>query len=190
MKDGYGRYRIIVAVLPLVLFLLQFLLASCGREGVKGGRNIHFNTLDKGLFSYYAFEATGGVNSPPLFKVIVDKQGWNELLELMYPPEYAKETPVAPAFDPSREVAIAAFQGVKPTGGYSIEIASLEEGEGRITVRLNIIEPLPKDMVTQSFTSPYHIVSISRDDLESRGETNFLFLDNTGHHLATLTVEI
>ncbi len=190
MENGYVNRISLTMLLSLFLVFLQLALASCGGGGFAGGRDIAFSTLDKGVFCYYALEITGGVNSPPIFKVVVDRQGWDELREFMYPPEYVKEIPPAPSFDPSKELAIAAFQGVKPTGGYSIEIVSLKKEDGKVTVGLNIIEPLPKDMVTQAFTSPYHIVSVSRDDLESRGETDFLFVDNTGHHLATITVDV
>jgi hypothetical protein len=179
-----------IAFLVLTLLLLQLFAPSCGKERGAGERDIPFTTLEKGLHNYFAYEVTGGANTPPIFEVIVDEEGWRDFYRTLYPPEYVKDIPPAPAMDFGRELVIAAFQGVKPTGGYSIEITAIKGAGSTINVYLNMVEPLPRDIVTQVFTSPYHIVKVSRDDLGERGEVKFSFWSSSRQHLAVVAVTI
>jgi len=86
--------------------------------------------------------------------------------------------------DLGADIIIAAFQGVRPTGGYSIAVTSVREEAGTVNVYLKTVEPLPGDMVSQAFTSPYDIITVSRADLGLSGEVKFSFWDTAGRHLA------
>jgi PrcB C-terminal len=172
--------------------LLAALLAaslSCGKKQ-ETGREISFSDLGRGTFTYYSLEETGAQNTPPFFKVVVDQAGWEAFWAQMYPPSYIQEPPTPPQVDLASDVVIAAFQGVKPTGGYSFEVTSIREDGGVVNVYVDMVEPLPGNMVSQAFTSPYDIVKVSRDDLGLTGEVEFSFWDNAGQHLAVEHVNL
>jgi hypothetical protein len=173
-----------LSVMCLALLLAALLPASlsCGAEGSEG-REIPFTRLEKGFSNYYAYEETGAQSTPPFFRIVTDQAGWDAFLAKMYPP-YSSQAPSLPNPDFGTEIVIAAFQGVKPTGGYSIEVTSIKEEEGVVMVYLNVVEPRPSDVVSQAFTSPYDIVKVSRAGLGLTGEVEFSFWDNSGHHLA------
>ena len=182
MKKRNALSAVSAVCLALLLAALLPASLSCGEEE-SGGREIPFTRLGKGYSNYYAYEETGARSTPPFFRVVTDQAGWDAFLARMYPP-YSSLEPSLPAPDFGSAVVIAAFQGVKPTGGYSIEVVSIEEKEGVVDVRLNVVEPRPSDIVTQAFTAPYDIVGVSRAGLGLTGEAEFSFWDNSGRHLA------
>lgn len=171
-----------VLMLALLLAVLLPTALSCGAEESEG-REIPFTRMEKGYSNYYAYEETGAQSTPSFFRIVTDQAGWEAFLAKMYPP-YSSLAPSLPAPDFGSDIVIAAFQGVKPTGGYSIEVTSIKEEEGVVKVYLNVVEPRPSDVVTQAFTSPYDIVKVSRAGLGLTGEVEFSFWDNSGRHLA------
>ena len=68
--------------------------------------------------------------------------------------------PAPPAIDFSKELVAAVFLGQKPTGGYAVEIVSIEDGDGTLTVTYRETTPQPGGITTQAFTQPFHIVRI------------------------------
>lgn len=47
--------------------------------------------------------------------------------------------------------------GEKPTGGFAVEITSIEDKEDKIVVTVDFTEPGKDDMVTQAITYPYDL---------------------------------
>lgn len=68
--------------------------------------------------------------------------------------------------DFSNDMLIAVFQGEKTTGGYDIEISKIIEKENVIEV--SVIETFPDSecVVTNVFTSPFHIVKVQTYEKE------------------------
>ncbi|WP_143528822.1 protease complex subunit PrcB family protein [Rubrobacter xylanophilus] len=63
---------------------------------------------------------------------------------------------------------LAVFWGEKPSGGYSLSVASARlEGE-RLVVRLRLRRPGPGEIVTQALTYPYAVAVISGVGPEGR----------------------
>ena len=71
----------------------------------------------------------------------------------MFPP------PDQPNIDFDTNMVIAVFRGEKNTGGYDINITSIEENDSEIIVRGEMSDPPTYGIVTQALTQPYHIVS-------------------------------
>lgn len=74
----------------------------------------------------------------------------------------------SPDFD--RFVALMAYMGERPTGGYAIHIreVALEErpgAGGKLRVRLDVNSPDPSQFVIQAFTYPYDVALLERDAL-------------------------
>ncbi len=68
--------------------------------------------------------------------------------------------PEAPTIDFRKQVVLAVFMGQQTSGGYSIEISSVERSDGMIIA--SIRRTRASGMVTMALTQPYHIVSIPR----------------------------
>jgi hypothetical protein len=64
----------------------------------------------------------------------------------------------APAVDFASAMIVAVFMGTKPTGGYAVEIAQIEQRDGEVVVTYRERRPGPDDITTQALTSPFHIV--------------------------------
>ncbi len=79
---------------------------------------------------------------------------WNQMAANITP------KPPVPAIDFSKEMVIGVFLGIKPTGGYSIEVTRIAESADRITVYVREVSPGPNCRVTEALTNPYHIVKI------------------------------
>jgi hypothetical protein len=75
---------------------------------------------------------------------------------------------------------LAAYWGMKPTGGYSLAVESARlEGE-RVTVRLVLEEPPRDAVVTQALTYPYAVAVVR--GLDPQGK-DFSFTDQSGREL-------
>lgn len=55
--------------------------------------------------------------------------------------------------------------GTKPTGGYAVEIASVETSAAKISVEVKFTQPSRDQYVSQALTQPYDIVYIEPSDL-------------------------
>jgi len=67
-------------------------------------------------------------------------------------------------------MVIAVFMGARSTGGYGVEITSVDQRKDGLVVNYKTSAPAPGDMVTQAFTQPYHIVSVPTTDANVRFE--------------------
>jgi hypothetical protein len=72
--------------------------------------------------------------------------------------EHAGDTK-PPAVDFAKAMVIAVFAGMRPTGGYAVEITQIESRDGGVVVTYRERRPSPEDIVTQALTAPFHIVS-------------------------------
>merc|ERR1711933_111154 len=58
-------------------------------------------------------------------------------------------------------------RGNQPTGGYRIEVQSVENVDGELTVTIQTEDPCEGCMVTQGETQPYHLFQMPKtDDVE------------------------
>jgi hypothetical protein len=64
-----------------------------------------------------------------------------------------------PTIDFTKNTVVALFMGTKPTGGYSIEVTRVSDGEKR-TVSALLKTPGGSCIVDQVVTNPYQIVSV------------------------------
>jgi len=73
-----------------------------------------------------------------------------------------------PDVDFATRMVIAVYSGMKNSGGYSIEITSVDEKTaeegGGIVVNYVTDTPSPGSMVTMALTQPYHIISVDASE--------------------------
>ncbi|GLV47794.1 hypothetical protein TJA_09600 [Thermus sp. LT1-2-5] len=70
--------------------------------------------------------------------------------------------PPAPNADFRTRSVAAFFWGLKPTGGYGLEVAGVTYAGDTARVVLNLISPRPGAIVTQALTSPYVLLELQR----------------------------
>jgi len=68
-----------------------------------------------------------------------------------------------PAVDFSAEMAVCVFMGTQSTGGYSIQIKSIEQGASGLRVVCETTSPRG-GLTTQALTQPYHMVRVANSD--------------------------
>lgn len=80
------------------------------------------------------------------------------------------EAPPVPVVDFASQIVVAVFRGTKSSGGYGVEVTSVDEEDGHLTVNFLTSDPSPGDMTSMALTQPYHIVKI---DHSGGGEVTF-----------------
>jgi hypothetical protein len=69
-----------------------------------------------------------------------------------------------PDIDFSKDVVIAVFMGAEPTLGYSIAVASVEDGDNR-AVAVTLTRPGGSCVLDKSVTQPYQIIVLPKTSL-------------------------
>lgn len=64
--------------------------------------------------------------------------------------------------DYSAYFALVVFQGLKGSGGYTVEIERVTRQGNRVTISVQFQEPQPSSAVISAVTSPYHLVRVSK----------------------------
>lgn len=75
------------------------------------------------------------------------------------------QTVEAPKVDWSKEMVLAAFLGTRNTGGYAIQITNAKEQDGKLVAQVEVKVPKPGGFVTQTITSPFHMVAVAKSAL-------------------------
>jgi hypothetical protein len=85
--------------------------------------------------------------------VIRDAAGWRQLWTQL-------DQPPPRDFVAGRDMALAAFLGLRRTGGYDIVIEPAGMADGVVRYRLSEVPPAPGAMVIQVLTTPYRILLV------------------------------
>jgi len=83
-------------------------------------------------------------------------------------------SPPLPNIDFTTSLIISVFRGTQSTGGYSIEIVSVQEMENRIVVTYETEDPDPFGMNMMMMTQPFHMIEIP---LTTTKEIEFIRVD-------------
>ncbi|MBU2903899.1 protease complex subunit PrcB family protein [Arenibacter algicola] len=94
--------------------------------------------------------------------VISDQSTWNDLLTKLNSINNVSDNFTETEIDFSEYRIIAVFDGVKETGGYSLELKLMSDSEN---IRVNITKLIPEENASSVITQPFHIVKIRKSDL-------------------------
>ena len=135
---------------PIAILLIA--LVSLSRAA-----SVPFETVERGQHSAI------GYSVERVFRTLRDFETfWTKHTSNRYPP------PPAPDVDFASQMVVAVFAGVKPGGGYGIEVASVEEtvddGGKELVVNSVTTSPPSWGMTSQALTQPYHIISLEASD--------------------------
>ncbi len=156
-----------------IIFLIAMigLLIGCAEKS----KDIAFETVEKGQYKLYEIKNLE-------FTVIKTREEFNSFFQ-----KHGIENKDFPEWQSDRYVLICAFQGMKPSAGYDIEIIKIERGGDMVTVKVKIREPKPEEITASVLTSPYHIVKVERSTIS--GVKTFVFVDHNDKILKKMTLE-
>lgn len=129
-----------------VMLLIGWMISGCVDA-------VPFETIEQGFDSGYRDRAAIVVRTLEEWR-----QVWERHTTLRLP------QPEKPPVDFDREMVIAVFLGDRSTGGFAIEITRIKQRVDGLHVRIEETAPPQDALVTQGFTSPYHLVRIGRLD--------------------------
>lgn len=121
-------------------------------------------TASAGPTAYRVFiegEQSGSITERKNYR-IKNEEELDELWRLIY----GTSGPSAPAIDFTREELLAVFDGTHSSGGYTVEVVSIEDEPG-VARHVSILHTAPGEscMVSQAITSPFVIVRVAATNL-------------------------
>lgn len=143
-----------IAMNVLGLMMLLFTIMACKPQI----EELSFETIAQGD-GFYAGRGYGG-EEPALLVVAspeaVDKPG----LDVQFPSELADQLR---QLDYDRFFAILVLQGQKRSTGYAVSIKRIVRQGNQVTIDAEFVEPSPGTRIKPAFTSPYHLVAVSKE---------------------------
>lgn len=123
--------------------------------------NIDFTTISRGTDSGYRSASQ---------TVIDNQEGWINLWQ-QHASDTEPPTPV-PKVDFTSYNVVSVFAGEKSSGGYSVEILTVETRNFQtkdlpsLVIVVEYRQPQPGDFVTEAMTYPYHMIKIPKIDVK------------------------
>lgn len=154
--------------------LIPFLILAAVATTFAGCWRIHLppdpdpNTNGRTL-SFQTIEISAGYGSSIVDRgqvEVTNEAQWRELWDRAHSGMIPQ--PELPAVDFSRSTVIALFQGLKNSGGYTIEVKKVSEENGSTTVAYDENVPGAGCGVTAALTTPLHIIRIDQHLLPVR----------------------
>ncbi len=155
--------------ITILLGLLLFAITACQPQQGE----LPFETIAQGDGFY-----TGrgyGEEEPNLLIIAgpdeIDKPG----LDIQFPLEVADQLR---HLDYDRFFAVLVLQGLKAQGGYSVTVQRIVRQDDQINVYVEFNSPEPGTRRIQAFTSPYHLIAVSKRG-EWRQQIRFVLVTNS-----------
>jgi len=172
MKNGFRNKKrgeeffsliLLLAMIASAVFVFYLILKTdMGDSNIGEKSEVQFTEIKKGFSSEV---------SNRKFMVIKDSERWSSLLNGI--PSQAVDSSVD--FDES--MVLVAFQGEKPTGGYSIEITRIDNTKRSVNVYVTEVSPGNDCITTQAVTQPFHIVTTKTIDKEVKFISKMIVAD-------------
>ncbi len=144
------RYPKIIILLGLLLFVIT----ACQPQEEK----LPFETIDQGD-GFYTGRSYGG-EGPNLLIITGPNEVDSPGLDVEFPSELANQLH---RMDYDRFFAVLVLQGLKHQGGYSVTVQQIVRQDDRVNVYVEFANPEPGTRRIQAFTSPYHLVVVSKE---------------------------
>lgn len=136
--------------IAILLGLLLFAITACQPRD----RELSFKSIAQRDIINYREE------SPALFVIANDDE-----VDTLVPNVLAEDPALVDQLrqlDYDRFFAILVLQGLKSTGGFSVTVQRISRQDNQITVWVQFVEPTPGTRRIAAFTSPYHLVAVSK----------------------------
>lgn len=150
----------------ILLGLLLFVITACQPQE----RDLPFETIAQRDIINYREES-------PALLVITD----DDAIDALVPNVLAEDPALADELgrlDYDRFFAILVLQGLKSTGGFSVTVQRISRQDNQVTVWVQFVEPALGTRRIAAFTSPYHLVAVSKQG-EWGQQTHFLLVTDS-----------
>lgn len=127
-----------------------------------------------------SFNAAGTLGRPTVL-VFGNKGEAARFTELLNDKAHAKRIE---GVDFTRHWVVVVVRGIRPSGGYGIQIQSVSRETGVVKLRVKLANPAPRQFVTQALTYPYHVIKIQRSKLSIPAGTKWAAHTPSGELLA------
>jgi uncharacterized membrane protein len=127
---------------------------------MRGGSGLA--TIAKGNDSHLVEPRRVGVRDPQAFAAV-----WAA---------HAGAAAAPPSVDFDERMVIAVFAGQRPTAGYDVDVRGVDRVGSTLVIDVHESQPDPSRVAAQILVSPYHVVTVPRDD----GEIRFAMEDASG----------
>jgi len=148
----------------LAALLLCAVLCGCSQP-----REVPFESL-------LSFTSTEWKKREPRLIVMSDPEDLEFLPVLVHSRPF-DELVAAGKIDSSSHVLLVAYWGVRPNGGYEIEILRIQRSGRRIEVQAKFVSPKRGQTVEAMVMYPYHLVRVKKADLNGQGRLKFVLVD-------------
>ena len=167
----------IVRIIPILLVLMLF--ASCDvlrpRSGGKPIQDVEVLPADDPAVSNLVDEEPQGIWNNVLDFEVMEPEALPENVRAWADEKSQVTGRVADRMDDGEYTYILVGLGEQPSGGYDIEIVSINDPEaGKYTVMVKATEPEPDSEVITMITYPFDIVRIPTTNIE------FVFVNEDG----------
>lgn len=135
----------------LGLMMLLFIITACKPQI----EELSFETIAQRDFINYREE------NPALFVITNDDE-----IETLVSNVLAEDPALADQLrqlDYDRFFAILVLQGRKGSTGYAVTVKQIVRQGNQVTIDAEFVEPLPGTRRNPAFTSPYHLVAVSKE---------------------------
>lgn len=163
------------------LFVFSFSSIGCMGYLIPGSKNIHFETIDISKGGDFR-------NSGKDTQILILTSNEDVIKkDIFYDDETEKQILKT---DFTNHFLITAFQGYLGYWGSMIKVLSARQKENTIYIIAHFGELEPNERVLPMDSSPYHIISVEKEDMVQLGEINFILTDEAGKQRATTNCRI
>lgn len=185
-----GSMSAVVLLAFAAVLAAGILMIALGRGDQETGRREVVYEADVPSWSW-----SGGSPIDQYFALLTSTEHLRPAEAALPPQVWAEAGPQIEQALAEDKVAIVAYLGQAPTGGYAIRVRRVEvevlaedvteedtDETSTVTIRIARRRPSPDEFVIQTFTNPYDLVTISRDKLPP-APFHVRFVDDDGHSL-------
>jgi hypothetical protein len=143
--------NVIQSVIGPLIMLGVFACVTASSEA-----SLPIRSIAKGGFS--------GIQEPKQ-EVITDKKIWEQFWSKHS--NLTRPATALPEVDFAKEMVIAVTMGTKRTGGYAVEVVSVQPADKKLKIAVKYTSPPPGAMTIQALTAPFHFVAVPKSDLKA-----------------------
>lgn len=137
-------------------------------ESNQPGTRVDYELIDRSNYGLYADLADEEKYKTLSATIFSDEASWKRFWENQIRDANTGGFDNYPPVDFDQKRVLALLQGVKPTGGYFLNVTELTVVGKKLVAKVNISEPSDQGVQTQAVSAPYDIVKFDKAVLDGK----------------------
>ncbi len=168
------KWQYILGVLVLIVVVLggYYFYRTKMNNNNQSGARVDYELIDRSNCGLYSSISDGDKNFEKYKSMSVwifaDVSEWKRFWETDIRQIGTGGFDDYPRVDFEKKRVLALLQGIKPTGGFYMEIKELSFSGKKLIVKVNIVEPKEGESQTQAISSPYDIIKFDKEILDGK----------------------